>query len=66
MNKEKFMELRRQQPTHMKDGKWVYEGEVSTVRVMARAEGYAMVRHKGCVPFVVSEKDLHPMQGEKK
>lgn len=28
------------------------------VRVMARAEGYAMVRNPGCMPFVVSEKDL--------
>lgn len=28
------------------------------VRVMARAEGYAMVRRKGCAPFVVSEKEL--------
>mgnify|MGYP000535323914 CR=1 FL=1 len=30
------------------------------VRVMARAEGYAMVRFKGCMPFVVSEKELAP------
>lgn len=28
------------------------------VRVMAIAEGYAMIRHKGCMPFVVSEKEL--------
>lgn len=28
------------------------------VRVMARAEGYAMVRRKGCLPFVVKEKEL--------
>lgn len=28
------------------------------VRVMARAEGYAMVRRRGAAPFVVSERDL--------
>ena len=27
-------------------------------RVMARAEGYAMARNPGCMPFVVSEKKL--------
>ena len=32
--------------------------EAMQVRVMARAEGYAMVRRKGAAPFVVSEKDL--------
>ena len=33
--------------------------EAGEVRVMARAEGYAMVRRKGCMPFAVSEKDLY-------
>ncbi len=28
------------------------------VRIMARAEGYAMVRKKGAAPFIVREKDL--------
>ncbi len=28
------------------------------VRVMARAEGYAMVRRHGCMPFIVPEKEL--------
>lgn len=32
--------------------------EPAEVRVMARAEGYAMVRRKGAAPFVVSEKQL--------
>lgn len=27
-------------------------------RVMALAEGYAMVRYKGCAPFVVPVKEL--------
>lgn len=33
------------------------------VRVMALAEGYAMVRHKGCAPFAVSVSELRePVQ----
>jgi hypothetical protein len=32
------------------------------VRVMARAEGYAMVRRPSCAPFIVSEKELAPLQ----
>ena len=28
------------------------------VRVMVVAEGYAMVRRKGCCPFVVNVRDL--------
>ena len=28
------------------------------VRIMAIAEGYAMVRFPCCIPFIVSEKDL--------
>ena len=30
------------------------------VRILARSEGYAMVRRKGAAPFVVSERDLEP------
>lgn len=29
-----------------------------TVRVLASAEGYSMVRRKGAMPFVVSDIDL--------
>jgi hypothetical protein len=32
------------------------------VRVMAIAEGYAMVRRRGCAPFVVSCKELIAQQ----
>lgn len=32
--------------------------EAREVEVMARAKGYAMVRRKGCAPYVVSEKEL--------
>ena len=39
-------------------GKFVTEPESFRVRVMARAEGFAMVRRPGAMPFVVSEKNL--------
>jgi len=38
--------------------KWIYIEEIKQVEVMAEAKGYAMVRRKGCMPFVVSSKDL--------
>jgi hypothetical protein len=38
------------------------EFKTTKVRVMARSEGYAMVRHKGCVPFVVAEDQLEPLE----
>ncbi len=31
---------------------------VVNVRIMAEAEGYFMVRRKGCMPFVVSKKEI--------
>lgn len=42
------------------NGRISYVTRPQEVRVMVRAEGYAMVRAKGCAPFVVSEKDLAP------
>ncbi len=33
------------------------------VTVMARADGYAMVRRKGCLPFAVRERELKPLDG---
>jgi hypothetical protein len=42
----------------IKDGKWASETIKNEVRVMAFAEGYAMVRYKGCTPFAVPEKNL--------
>lgn len=35
------------------DAKWPQQA-----RVIAIAEGYAMVRFKGCMPFIVPTKDL--------
>ena len=37
--------------------KW-YLCKPERVRVMVIAEGYAMVRHSGCMPFIVQEKEL--------
>jgi hypothetical protein len=34
------------------------------VRVMTRAQGYAMVRFTGCMPFVVSEKEIKTVTPE--
>lgn len=36
------------------------ETETFEVEVLARAKGYAMVRRKGCMVFVASERDLTP------
>lgn len=30
----------------------------SYVKIMAVKDGYVMARHKGCIPFIVSEKDF--------
>lgn len=54
MAKREFAILTRCIPGHLCD-------TVSEVRVMARAEGYAMVRHKGAVPFAVPEEKLSPI-----
>ena len=39
-------------------GRVVWVARPEEVRIMAEAEGYAMVRRKGCVPFVVQLKEL--------
>ena len=41
-------------------GKVVQVDRAVRVRVMARAEGYAMVRLPRAMPFVVSESELSP------
>lgn len=33
-------------------------GDPVEVRVLARADGYVMVRRKGCIPVVVTEREL--------
>ena len=37
---------------------WLTPKSILTVRVMAVAQGYAMVRFKGCIPHVVYIKDM--------
>lgn len=39
-------------------GKIGWEDEEIPVRLMAQADGYSMVRRKGCMPFVCSSKYL--------
>jgi hypothetical protein len=33
------------------------ERSTGVLRLMALADGYAMVRHPGCLPFVMSQRD---------
>lgn len=42
----------------IRDGKWVSVTDEFEVRIMAIAEGYALVRRKGCMPFACSVEDL--------
>ena len=51
-------------PATFLEGKWVYETNEFTVRIMATAEGYAMVRRPRGMPFVVQEKELRPLTQE--
>ena len=43
------------------EGRWVKKITSVPVEVMARADGYAMVRRPKCAPFVVLEKELSPL-----
>jgi hypothetical protein len=58
MTAKRYATYTRKRPVSFSAGKWTTELVVTTVEVMATAKGYAMVRHKGCMPFVVSAKDL--------
>lgn len=42
----------------MEAGDIVPFDEIGPVKIMALKDNYVMVRRKGCVPFVVSMKDL--------
>ncbi len=55
-------------PEHkFENGRWVeYSRPPKEVRVMCRAEGYAMVRYPGCAPFVVKESTMSPVDGLRK
>ena len=45
-------------PSSFHDGKWYYKTEEIEVRIMAMAEGWAIVRRKGSMPFVCKITDL--------
>ncbi len=48
--------------TVVREGKFVKEISKIEVRVLAIAEGYAMVRRKGAMPFVCNVRDLENKQ----
>jgi hypothetical protein len=45
-------------PDKLINGKWVDKIDEREVRVMAVAEGYAMVRRKGAIPYVCPVKEI--------
>lgn len=65
MARRKEIAVYRRTYATVKDWRFVNEVALEKVRVMARAEGYAMVRHRGAVPIVVSEKDLEAPEIDK-
>ena len=47
------------------DGKnWSYKTDLREVEVMAVADGYAMVRRKGCAPYICQAKEIKEKNGE--
>lgn len=41
-----------------KEGQWTHTITAKPVRILALAEGYAMIRSKGCMPAAVSIQEL--------
>lgn len=62
MAKREFMS-HRDTITKIKDGKFVSEPRERIVRVLARAEGWAMVRPTGLATYCCYEKELFPISG---
>jgi hypothetical protein len=58
MMKHKTMMLRRTVPDRLEAGRWIYRKEEFEVIVLAIVDNHAMVRRKGCAPFVESAKRL--------
>jgi hypothetical protein len=58
MTKTKLAILTQKVPDNFVNLKWEYKINKFEVRVMAISGGYAMVRRKGCLPFVCNMKDL--------
>jgi hypothetical protein len=62
MGRKKEMAIYNRSRVDIEGGKFVEKIERCAVRVMVRAEGYAMVRRPGCIPFTVREEELAPLQ----
>ncbi len=58
--KQQKMLLRRKTPCLL-DGKWASKQEEFEVIFLCGDGKWAMVRRKGCMPFVVEAKDLHAL-----
>ena len=56
--KKEYRVLTQTRPDKLTKGKWTYITSTEVVRLMAQAEGYAMVRNQGRAPFCVSSKLL--------
>ena len=56
--KRKYATLTRKLPKGFDGKRWRYETVITQVEVMAMKGTWAMVRHKGCAPFVTSAKSL--------
>ena len=59
MKRERAIHVVRK-PASLRAGKWEYGIEERDVFVMARVDGYAMVRRPGCLPYVAPEEELRP------
>lgn len=53
LNQDREAELIPKKKYHFQD----YLGEDDYIKVMAIADGYVMMRRKGCIPFVMSMKE---------
>lgn len=51
-------------PIRFRAGKWEFEKRAELVTVMHQGKVWAMVRHKGCAPFIVKSKELSNAQSE--
>lgn len=48
----------RPMPDAFRGGKWIYKNYKREAKVMAIADGYVMLRHPRCMPYIESLKDL--------
>lgn len=60
--KRKMM-IHREKITTVRNGKFVQVDDLRRVRVLAVAEGWAMVRRPGCMVYVCPVKELVPDDG---